>query len=92
MKAKLMNGDIEGAVGYFTLASQERYEEVFAALGAQLAPLVQNMQAIQLIYAKSGTIKYRIHKNETYGGQTTTLTYYIYFSQEAQGLWSIDTF
>jgi len=62
------------------------------ALGQQLTPLVQDMQSIQIIYARNGIAKYRIRKSELYGGQVITLTYYIYFSKDKEGLWRIDKF
>ena len=50
------------------------------------------MQNIQLIYVKDNVAKYRIKKNEVYGGQTFDITYYIYFVVDEDGIWKIEIF
>ena len=92
MKTKLANQDVEGAVSYFVSTSQERYRDIFTALSTGLPALVQNMHDIQLIYLKNNAAKYRIRKNELYGGQTLTITYYIYFEVDNSGIWRIGLF
>ena len=92
MKAKLANQDIGGAVAFFDRSSQDRYTEVFTALREQLPQMAQSMQNIQLIYSTSGIAKYRIRKDELYGGQMMTLTYYIYFTMDSTGMWKLDKF
>ena len=50
------------------------------------------MQDIQLLYSKNNTSKYRIRKNELYGGQMLIITYYIYFAIDWDGVWRIYRF
>ena len=92
MKEKLGKQDIEGALGYFHLQSQDRYREIFTALSATLPAMAQEMQAIEIIYVNEMVAKYRIRKNEMYGGQMITLTYYIYFTRDENGMWAIEKF
>jgi hypothetical protein len=92
MKTALENQDISGALNYYTEASQELYNDIFNALYDQLPQLVQDMQDIQLIYIKDGVAKYRIRKNELYGGQIQEITYYIYFVIDEDGIWKIEIF
>jgi hypothetical protein len=92
MKTKLGTQDIEGAIGYFSANSQDRYREIFSTLSSGLPAIVEDMQDIQLIYVNDNTAKYRIRKNELYGGQMMTITYYIYFTKNPNGSWSIDKF
>ena len=92
MKNKLASQDIANAVTYFNSGSQQLYNDLFTALNAQLPQLVQEMQDIQLIYVRNGTAKYRIIKNEIYGGQALAITYYIYFALDDRGLWKIVKF
>ncbi len=92
MKTKLAAQDIEGAVGYFNSPSQDRYRQIFQALTSALPDLVQNMQDIQLIYAYKDVVKYRIRRDELYGGQMMTITYYIYFARNEKGLWRIEKY
>jgi PKD repeat protein len=92
MKTRLAYQDVEGAIVYITSNSQARYREIFTALGSGLPEIVQNMQDIQHVYVNDRIAKYRIRKNETYGGQMMTITYYIYFVIDGNGIWTIDKF
>jgi hypothetical protein len=47
------------------------------------------MQDIQLIWTGDQAAKYRIRRTELYGGQMRTITYYIYFHTDNDGLWKI---
>jgi hypothetical protein len=92
MKEKLRIQDVDGAVGYFTARSQDRYRSIFNAVSADLPQIAQDMQDIQLIYVHDNIVKYRIRRDELYGGATVTLTYYIYFVRDDNGLWGIESF
>ncbi len=89
MKGALANQNVNSALNYFAEEVKQHYSEIFTALFAQLPQIVQDMQEIQLIYTKNNTAKYRIRKNELYGGQMLTITYYIYFTVDIDGLWKI---
>ncbi|MBI4697893.1 MAG: hypothetical protein HY758_03010 [Nitrospirae bacterium] len=89
MKTALASQDVAGAVGYFTDETKQTYSEILTVLSDQLPQLVQNMQDIQLIYSTNNAAKYRIRRNENYNGQTITITYYIYFSRDKDGIWKI---
>jgi hypothetical protein len=92
MKQALANQNIDGALNYFAQESMELYNEIFTAIYAQLPQIVQEMQDIQLIYVENNTGKYRIRKSESYGGQTLSITYYIYFTLDRDGIWRIYKF
>jgi hypothetical protein len=92
MRTKLTSQDITSAVSYFSTSSQLLYNDIFTALNAQLPQLVQEMQDIQLIYAQDGMAKYRIRRDEMYSGQILTVTYYVYFALDENGVWKIAKF
>jgi len=92
MKAALARGDIGAALEFFAASRQPRYRLIFEALAARLGQIVQDMQDIELIYARDGDAKYRLRRHEIYGGQAMTLTYYVYFLRDGTGLWVIDGF
>jgi hypothetical protein len=92
MKASLIAGDVENALVYFNVEQRARYRTLFNALGPQLSQVATGMQDIQLITLRENRAKYRLRRQEFYGGQAVTLTYYVYFVQNAVGLWSIDDF
>ena len=92
MKTALAIQDISNAIQYFSNNSKAHYSDTFNALYDTLPRIVQNMQEIQLIYMKNNTAKYRISKNELYEEQNTTLSYYIYFTVDKDGIWKIERF
>lgn len=92
MKALLGQGDVEGALGFFTPADRERYRTIFTGMWADLPQVVQDMANIQLIYVTEKVAKCRLRRTETYGGQAVTFTYYVYFRQDPSGAWQIEGF
>lgn len=92
MKRALMRGDLEAALLFVVEGQQPRYRALFTALSGQIPQIARDMQDIQRIYVLEGRAKYRIRRIQTYGGRPVTLTYYVYFTQDASGLWSIDDF
>jgi hypothetical protein len=92
MKGALANQNVDEALNYFAEESRQLFSEIFAALYTQLPQIAQEMQDIQLIYSKNNTSKYRIRKTESYGGQMLTITYYIYFIVDRDGIWRIYRF
>jgi len=54
--------------------------------------IINDMQDIELIYAKEGIAKYRINRDQMIAGTPTTITYYIYFMVDPNGIWKIDQF
>jgi hypothetical protein len=92
MKSRLAAGDIDGAVDYFGSATSEDYRAIFTALESLMPQVVQDMQAIEMIYARQGFAKYRIKRSEVIQGQTFSITYNVYFSMDENGVWKIDRF
>ncbi|MFC1837412.1 hypothetical protein ACFLYW_01870 [Thermodesulfobacteriota bacterium] len=92
MKAALASGDVEGGLDYFLEVSQDRYRNIFNALQSELPQIVQNMQDVELIYAKNNRAKYRINQLHDINGNSVTITYYIYFIKDIYGFWGIEQF
>ncbi|MEK7845772.1 MAG: PKD domain-containing protein, partial [Nitrospinota bacterium] len=90
MKTALANQDVNTALNYFTEETKQHYNELFTALQPSLPQIVQDMQGIELISLKNNSAKYRIRRDDLYGGQTETFTYYIYFMVDDNGIWKID--
>ncbi len=92
MKDRLFLGDITGALQSFLDASKPTYLSIFNSLADRLPQLVTEMQDIEMIYLKDGVAKYRINRAHDIGGSPATVTYYIYFVLDKDGLWRIDFF
>jgi len=92
MKTALVAGDIEDALTYHHGAQRGKYEAIYNLLGDDLRNKVNQMQDIELIYAKGERAKHRIRRDHIIDGQTVTITYYIYFSKDGNGLWKIEEY
>jgi PKD repeat protein len=92
MKGSLASDDTNGALNNFIQESRALYSDIFNALRTQLPQIVKEMEDIQLVYMKNGFAKYRMRKNESYGGQILTITYYVYFAIDTDGVWRIYKF
>jgi hypothetical protein len=92
MKNALSGQDIEGGLNYFLDRSKPRYQEGFNIIKDKLPQIINDMQDIELIYAKEGIAKYRINRDHVIGGTPATITYYVYFMVDQNGIWKIDQF
>jgi len=76
----------------FLPSQVERHRTLFTALQAELPQIAHEMADIQLVTLTEQRAKYRLRRAELYGGQWVTLTYYLYFVQDATGAWAIEGF
>jgi hypothetical protein len=92
MKAKLALQDIEGGLDYFLEESKGNYRGAFESLAGQLPQIAADMQEIDLIYARDDRTKFRINRQHEINGTPITITYYLYFAKDGNGLWKIEQF
>jgi hypothetical protein len=92
MRDALRQGNIDQAVTYFTFGSQEKYRRIFGALGDQLADEAANLPDIALVTFNGTTGKYRVQRNANINGQIQTVTYWVFFIQDTDGIWRIKQF
>lgn len=89
MKEELSIQKIDAATGYFDPRSRERYTAIYSAIIDILPQIAADMGDIQMIVAKDNYAKYRIHRKEALSGREYTITYFIYFIVDKDGLWRI---
>jgi hypothetical protein len=92
MKTAMTAGSIEGAVQEFTFGQREIFQEIFTITAYRLAQIALDMQPIEMIYQKNDTAEYRIRKDIIFKGTPETVTSYIYFQRERDGIWRIRDF
>jgi hypothetical protein len=92
MKTALINGDIAQALTFHHPLERHRYEAVYTLLGSDLRTKAQQMREIELIFAEGNRAKYRITRDQDMAGQMVTMTYYIYFGKDENGLWTIESY
>jgi hypothetical protein len=92
MKSALVEQDVEEGLTRFHIKSQPQYRNAFNAILGDLPQLFSNMQEIEMIYTKGNRAKHRINRLHDINGTPVTITYYIYFVRDANGLWKIEQF
>ena len=93
MKNKLSSQDVEGAVSYISNnGARAKYRNVFQQLLPQLPAIAGNMKDVSLDYVSSDVAEYRINRTENVSGQTTEITYFIYFRKDENGVWQLESF
>ena len=50
------------------------------------------MQNVELVCVHDKVAKYRLRREQVISGVNTTITYYVYFSINRQGVWQIEQF
>lgn len=68
MKTALAAQNIPGALQVISSNNNQLYNDTFTSLQSQLPQIVQNMQEIQMITSGGNSAKFRIRKNQNYGG------------------------
>ena len=89
MKSALAEQDMEAVVSCFTRDNRDLYLEIFTTLYDDLPLIAANMLPIEMITADEECIKYRIAKEELYGGELLTITHHVYFTRDSDGMWKI---
>jgi sugar lactone lactonase YvrE len=92
LKTALLAGD--GMAALVSIASRARdgYATLFAGLGDRLSALGADMPTIQPVYLDGTFAKYRLRRQQNVGGGVITITHYIYFSVDDDGIWRIESF
>jgi hypothetical protein len=92
MKAAMANGDIETAISYFSLETSESFRDIFATISTRLPQIAAGMQEIEPVYFPQGSAKYRIKRDELVQGTNYSVSFYIYFFIDYDGIWKIYRF
>ena len=88
MVTRLIEKDIEGALGYFSYSTRGRYREQFNLIKERLPEIFSGMRDIEPVYIKGDEAKYRVRIREDGGGHTG----YIWFGKDILGRWKIEKF
>jgi len=92
MKEALKNEDIEGAVKDFSEFTSDEYKELFTLLKKKLPEIVNEMTELELVSIRRNVATYRLKRDEIIEGKQYNITYYVYFSQDMFGKWTLDGF
>ena len=88
MVTRLIERDVEGALGYFAYSTRGRYKEQFNLIKDRLPEIFSGMRDIEPVYIKGDEAKYRLRIREDRGERTG----YIWFGKDIVGKWKIEKF
>ncbi len=92
LKSALIAGYIEKALTHHHGRHHEKYDAIYRALGSDLPSLALQMKEISPVVFTEGRAKYRVHQDHNIDGQIVTVTYYVYFSKDENGLWKLEKY
>lgn len=92
LKTALMTGDKTGALKFQHGTAQERYAAIYNALGSDLPMLAGQMRPIAPVVIEGSRAKYRTTQDHLVEGRAVTITYYVYFSRDQDGIWKIEMY
>jgi hypothetical protein len=87
-RARLANGDIDGALHLFSERKKGKYKELFSALASVLPKIVQEMANIQLIEIYGNTAIYDLRTVRN----GIEYSFQLIFTRDQDGLWKITSF
>jgi hypothetical protein len=89
MKAALATGDIETAVSFISEETIPTYRDIYTSISSALPQIAADMQNIELVTCTGANAKYRIKRNELIKGTNYSVTYFVYFTVDTDGIWKI---
>jgi PKD repeat protein len=92
LSTSLQAGDVEGSMSFLLPESQEKYRSIFTPLSAQLPTVFASVSPPELIRAEGNMAQYRVKREQLWDGVVRTITYYVWFSRDENGVWRIDRF
>ena len=88
----MRNGDVEEALINFSEFSTDEYKELFTLLKNRLPEIANGMVELELVSIRRNVATYRLKRDEIIECRQYNITYYVYFSQDPFGKWTLDGF
>jgi hypothetical protein len=92
MKDALSAGNVSQALAQIVARAREGYATLFNSLGDRISEFGTEMPPIQRVYLEGTYAKYRLQRQEQVDGTAMTITYYVYFSIDNDGIWRVQSF
>ncbi len=92
MASSLEFQDIGSALSALNPESRATYEGIFTLLSAELPGIFASVSSPELIQVRGNVAQYRVRREQLWDGVVRTITYYVWFVKDGDGLWRIDQF
>ena len=92
LSTSLQVRDVEGSMSFLLPESREKYRSIFTPLSAQLPTVFASVSPPELIRVEGNMAQYRVKREQLWEGVRRTVTYYVWFDRDEDGVWRIDRF
>jgi len=92
LSASLRAQDVPHSLVNLLPSSQEKYQAIFTPLATQLPAIFASLPPPEFIAAKGNVAQYRVKRNQVWDGVPQTISYYVWFVKDQDGVWRIDQF
>jgi len=89
VSSALQAQSVEAALASFVPESQEKYRRLFTGLADELPAIYASLPTPEFVKVQGHLAQYRIRRSQLWEGQPKTLTYYVWYARDAQGLWKV---
>ncbi len=90
--ASLQIQDISGGLADVIPERREKYLAILTPLAVRLPSIYASASPPELIKVEGDVAQYRVKREQLWEGVRRTITYYLWFSRDADGVWRIDRF
>ncbi|MHB8832979.1 MAG: PKD domain-containing protein [Desulfobacteria bacterium] len=84
--------DLQGGLAHLLPESRAKYQAIFSPLAAQLPTVFASISLPELIRVTGNVAQYRVRREQMWQGAVRTITYYVWFVKDQDGVWRIDAF
>src|SRR5262249_51743247 len=85
-KARLVGGDVTGALTYLSPAIQPDFEELFRSLGSDLPAIASSLESLSVVEQLDDLAEAAVVRQE----DDTPFVYFVYFRRDNLGSWLIE--
>lgn len=88
----LQEEDTEGALINIFPERREKYRGIFATLQTRLPGIMGSLPTPELLSVKGHVAQYRLIREQIWEGAPRTITYYLWFVRDKDGIWRLEAF
>jgi len=92
LSTSLQAQDVNGSLINLLPESRPKYEAIFGPLSSRLHTIFASVSAPELIKVEGDVAQYRVKREQLWDGAVRTITYYVWFVKDEDGVWRIDRF
>jgi hypothetical protein len=92
LSVSLQAQDVNGSLINLLPESREKYQAIFTPLAPQLPTIFASVSPPELIAVEGNVAQYRVRREQLWEGAPRTITYYLWFVRDQDGIWRLDKF